>query len=236
MALSDRESNSFSTSRTSLVIGCFKIWLGPPFLSATQSVTLTTSFLHQYQYWQFLPLATDSDDNHVSAKQYHQLQSFESSFSISALLVCRLWRNSFLHLFQNYPAKCCTHCHLLFEYASGLLNLPGEGMTTLVFIVRRLLDGISLFDSLMVSTVSGLKLMISWTSAINVLSDSSFKEWLWTFNNPSKIVLADQTWRSQTPPIWEAPGGLLCHRIQCAPFSCKDALGLIMFHLFQCSL
>ena len=51
-------------------------------------------------------------------------------------------------------------------------------MTTLVFIVRRLLveSGISLFESLMVSTVSGLELMISSTSAINVLSDSSFKE------------------------------------------------------------
>ena len=44
-------------------------------------------FLHQHQYQLFLPQATDSDDNHISAKQCHQLQSFESSFSISALLV-----------------------------------------------------------------------------------------------------------------------------------------------------
>ena len=41
---SDEESNSFSTSRSSLVIGRFKIWLGPPFLLATQSVMLRTSF------------------------------------------------------------------------------------------------------------------------------------------------------------------------------------------------
>ena len=81
-------------------------------------------------------------------------------------------------LLQNSPAICCTHCHLLFEYASGFLNSPGGGMTTLVFIVRRLLgeSGILLFESLMVSTVSGLELMISSTSTINVLSDSSFKE------------------------------------------------------------
>ena len=51
-------------------------------------------------------------------------------------------------------------------------------MTTFVFIVRRLSgeSGISLFESLMVSSVCGLKLMISSTSAINVLSGSSFKE------------------------------------------------------------
>ena len=54
-------------------------------------------------------------------------------------------------------------------------------MRTLVFIVRRLLgkSGISLFEPLMVSTVSGLEVMISSmfnvVSAINVLSDSSFK-------------------------------------------------------------
>ena len=47
----------------------------------------------------------------------------------------------------------------------GLLNSPGGGMGTLVFIVRRLLgeSGISLSGSLMVSTVSGLEIMISST-------------------------------------------------------------------------
>ena len=140
-------------------------------------------------------------------------------------LTCRLWRNSFLHLLQNSTAICCTRCHLLFEYASGLLNSPGGGMTTLVFIVWRLLgeSGILLFESLMVSTVSGLELMVSSTSAINVLSDSSFKEWLWVFNNPSKIILADRIWHSQTPPMWEAPGGLLCHSFQSAPFLVRSS-------------
>ena len=48
-------------------------------------------------------------------------------------------------------------------------------MTTLVFIVRRLLgeSGVSMFELLMVSTVSGLELMISSTAAINVLSHHS---------------------------------------------------------------
>ena len=51
-------------------------------------------------------------------------------------------------------------------------------MITLVFIVRRLLgeSDIALFESLRISKVNGLKLMISSTSAISVLSDSSFKE------------------------------------------------------------
>ena len=51
-------------------------------------------------------------------------------------------------------------------------------MTALIYIGRRLLgeSGISLFESLMVSTVSGLELMISSVSTINVLSDSSFKK------------------------------------------------------------
>ena len=44
MAPSDGESNSLSTSRPSLVIGRFKTSLGPPFPSATRSVTLRTSF------------------------------------------------------------------------------------------------------------------------------------------------------------------------------------------------
>ena len=51
-------------------------------------------------------------------------------------------------------------------------------MTKFVFIVRRLLgdSGISLFVTLIVSTVSGLEFMIDLTSVINVTRDSSFNE------------------------------------------------------------
>ena len=72
-------------------------------------------------------------------------------------LTCKLWRNSFLCLLQNSTAKCCTHHDLLFEYVYGLVNSPGGGMTTFIFIVKRLPvkeSGISLFESLMVSMLS----------------------------------------------------------------------------------
>ena len=54
------------------------------------------------------------------------------------------------------------------------------------------------------------------------------------FTNPSKRVLADRIWRYQTPPIWDAPGGFLCHRIQSAPFSCKKLLILCFISVNAC--
>ena len=62
-----------------------------------------------------------------------------------------------------------------------------------------------------VTTVSGPELIISSTSALSVLSDSSFTERLRIFNDHSKIVLVDSIWHSQTAPIWTAPAGLLWH-------------------------
>ena len=81
-------------------------------------------------------------------------------------LACRLWRNSLLNLLQNSLVICFTCCHLPFEYASSQLNSPDGDMTTIVLIVRWLLgeSDTSFFESLMVSTVSGLELMISSTS------------------------------------------------------------------------
>ena len=138
MAPSDGESNSFSTSRTSLVIGRFKIWLGPPFLSATLSVTLHTSFFASAS----IPTILDIGHWFQWQSYLSKIRSPTTKFRILFFYICftcRLWRNSFLHLLQNFPVICCTRCHLLFEYASGLLNSLGGGMTTLVFIVRRFL-------------------------------------------------------------------------------------------------
>ena len=224
MAPSVGVSNSFSTSRTSLAIGRLKIWPGTHFLSTTQNVALHTSFLDQHQYQLLLLLATESNDNHLSVKQYHQLQGFVSSFFIYALLA-EIPLSICFKIIQQYAV----HIAIFFEYTSGLLNSSCGGMTTFIFIVRRLLgeNGLSLFESLMVSTVNSLKLMIR--SAINVLTDSTFKEWFWIFSNPSKIILADQIWHSHTPPTWEVQGGLLYHRIQSAPFSCKKFLILLCF-------
>ena len=68
-------------------------------------------------------------------KPYHQPQGFASSF-LHICLNCRPWRNSFLHVLQNSQVICCTCCHLLFEYASGLLNSPGGGLITSVFHLK----------------------------------------------------------------------------------------------------
>ena len=48
---------------------------------------------------------------------------------------------------------------------------------------------------------------------------------LQSFQNSS----CKSNWRSQTPLIWETPSGLLCYRIQSAPFSCKTLLILSCF-------
>ena len=144
---------------------------------------------------------------------------------------CR--RNYFLHLFQNSSAICCTQRHLLSEYRFGPLNSPDGGMTTFVFIVRRWLgdSGISLFVSFIVSTVNGLELMINSTSVISVTRDSLFTEWLCVFNNSSKMDLAKQIWRSHTPLIWKAPGGLVCHKIQSAPSLVERSLSFRVISL-----
>ena len=83
-------------------------------------------------------------------------------------LGCRLWRNSFLHLFQNSSAMSWTRRHRFLEYKSGGINSPGGGMTKLDFKVRRLLGviGVRLFLSFRVSTGRGLECTINSTSVI----------------------------------------------------------------------
>ena len=48
-------------------------------------------------------------------------------------------RTSFLHLSQNPLATCCTLLHCFLEYLSGVVKSPGGGITTLDFIVTRLI-------------------------------------------------------------------------------------------------
>ena len=137
MAPSDRESNSFSTSRTSLIIVCFKIWLGPPFFSATWSMILSTLFFMSVSILTILAIGHWFQCQSSLSKIISPTANFWILFfHIFLTSYCRLWKNSILHLLQNSPAICCACCCLLFEHASGLLSSPGGGMTTLVFIVR----------------------------------------------------------------------------------------------------
>ena len=125
IAPSDGESNSFSTIRTSLVTGRFKIWLGPPFLSATRSVTLRTSFFPSTSIPTVLAIGHWFQWQSSLSKTISPTAKFRILF-FHICLTCRLWRNSFLHLLQNSLEKCCTRRHHLFEYASGLLNSLGS--------------------------------------------------------------------------------------------------------------
>ena len=81
----------------------------------------------------------------------------ESSFNRTISLVWKLllffedfwhcWRvssNSLCDLFQNFSVICCTLLHCLWQYISAHPNSPGEGITTLVFIVNILKEHIGL--------------------------------------------------------------------------------------------
>ena len=57
---------------------------------------------------------------------------------LHSYLGCKLWRNSFLQLFQNSSAICWIRHHHFLEYRFGWLNSPGGSVTTLDFNVRRL--------------------------------------------------------------------------------------------------
>ena len=105
----------------------------------------------------------------------------------------------------------------------------------ITFMVRRLLgdNGISLLMSLRDSTVRGLELMIASVSATSVLNPSSLRLWPWVFSKATRIVLALRIWRSQTPPICEAPGGFLYHVIQSVPFCRRYVSYLFLIHFFQ---
>ena len=95
-------------------------------------------------------------------------------YSISAFLG-GLPKNSLCHLDQNLFTMSCTHLHRFWVYKSGNSNLPGDGITTLDFIVNKL-EGVKakgLVMLLMVSIVSVLEFMTAYASAISVQRDSS---------------------------------------------------------------
>ena len=118
MAPSVRESNSFSTSRTSLIIGRFKIWLGPLLLSATQNVMLHTSFVASGSIPTILAMGHWFQWQSSLTKTISPTAKFWMLF-FHICLACRLWRNSLLNLLQNSLVICFTCRHLPFEYVSS---------------------------------------------------------------------------------------------------------------------
>ena len=111
---------------------------------------------------------------------------------------------SFLHLPQNSLDKCCTRLQCFLQHISADVKTPGGCITTLDFIVSRLirLSDTKLVTSLITSVVSGRELTIASTSVNNVCKDASVKLSPCLFNNELKIFWAVLISRSQ---IFGAP-------------------------------
>ena len=93
--------------------------------------------------------------------------------------------------------------HLPLLNSPAFTNRPGDGNTTLDFIVSMLLghSGCSLWISPKVSTVSGLEFNIALVSASSVLHDSSFNNLLYVFKGDNRMVRADRICLSKTRPM-----------------------------------
>ena len=190
MASFDGESISFSTKSTILVIAFLRVWL-PLFESAKRSVTLRTS--------SFLSASTPIilDNGHWLCWQscscnITMLPTSKFLFlSFHFCLVCKLCRNSFLHLCQKLLYNMLHTSPFFLEYRSGFVKITGGGMIKFIFIANRLLgeSGIWLLISLMVSSVSGLQLIIDPTSVTKVLCASSFNDCPCVFSNSSNLSL-----------------------------------------------
>ena len=131
---------------------------------------------------------------------------------------------SFLQQDQNSLAMCCTHLHCLLQYKSGLWNFPGGGMTTFDFIVKMLAsdNGWKLLGSFIISTARGQEFRIPSTSVISMRRDSLSRLFPCIFNTDARIARTEIC-LSQTPLMWLANGGVLCHFIQSPPIpSMKD--------------
>ena len=165
----------FSTNTTSLFTGLSKYRVEFPDLSEAPSNSLTLRtlpllLLYAFAIWAighwFWSAACLS--NTMSPTWQFRFWLFHFS------LFWRVNRTSFLHLSQNSLATCCTLLHCFLEYLSGMVKLPDGGITTLDFIVRRLmgLNGAKLVASFITSVVSGLELTIASTSTTRVCNDS----------------------------------------------------------------
>ena len=122
-----------------------------------------------------------------------------------------LWgfsRTSFLCLSQNSLATCCTLLNCFLEYLSGVVKLPGGGITNLDFNVRRLVgfNGAKLLASFITSVVCGLELAIASTSRTRVCIASSVKLLPRIFSSEFRIERALLICYFQTPPILLAWG------------------------------
>ena len=136
--------------------------------------------------------------------------------------VCRDWRNSFLQCDQNSYTMFWTWHYLLWQYESGQLKFPGDGITTLDFMVNMLdgESGRSLVGSQIVSVVGGPGFKIPSASVTNVRSDSSSSDFPCVLRSDKRIAREDLIFLSQTPRMWLIAGEFLAHSIHSPPWTC----------------
>ena len=132
---------------------------------------------------------------------------------------------------QNLLALCCTHLYCLLQYKSGLRKFPGGGMFTFDFIVKMLAGANcrKLLGWFIISTVIGQEFRIPSTSVISVRRDSLSRLFPCVFNIDARIARAERICLSQTPPMWLANGGFLCHFIQSPPMPSMNDWILLSF-------
>ena len=218
-------TNSSSTTNTILLIGRRNTFWEFSDVSPSFSFTLRTT-----------PVESGSVSTIVAIGHVFLIESSLSKTTSPTLkfrfwlfhfcLTCNIWKNSFLHRVQNLLAICWTRRHLLLDLISGLKNVSGGGRITSFFIVRSWLGdrSISVLASVNVSTVRGLKIIIASVSVISVLRFSLFKREPCVFSIPSRISWAERIWRSQMPPMCEAPGRFFCHLTQSIPLFSRCCL------------
>ena len=134
-----------------------------------------------------------------------------TSFHFS--LGCKDFKYSCFHLFQNWSARYWAQRQYRREHRSCWRNTPGGGRSGLVFIVRSEF-GLKAFgcSGLVDIMAIGRELTMRVTFAMWVRSNSCVNQWLSRFENiPSNTRHIVPICRSQTPPKWEARGGLNCH-------------------------
>ena len=98
-------------------------------------------------------------------------------------------------------------------------NIPNFEVPSLALVTGD--NGCRLFGSLRTSTVRGLESKMPSISVIRVNKDSSSRNSVCVFQNHPRMALAERICRSQTPPIWLAKAGFLCHLIQSPPCSSR---------------
>ena len=220
--------SSFSTGKSSLFTGRSKINVSllVEFVLPVTNWTLRTSPFSSLYVFSILAIGHLF---RVVKSSRTKTISPTSKFCLVWFHFCQVWsvaNTSFLHRAQNLVDKCWTHQHCFLQHMSSFWKVPGGGMTTLVFELSSCigLNGIILLIWPMDSQVIGQELIIPSISTNNVRRDSLLRLSPWFLSIAERMLLADRIYRSHTPPMLLAMGGLRFQLIHSPPNSIKKSL------------